>query len=187
MKFWNGSVITTLASNEIFVFGSNPEGRHGAGAAKAAIKFGARYGCGRGLYGQTYALVTKNLSPGFKEASTGILYHKEGYRSVSKEMIRENIRELYECARNHPDKDFLITYQYEIYPNGSPKKSLNGYDSQEFLEMLVIDQDIPENIVFHSSYENRIPKVLTAKKEIVKEPVNSFEFDLFDNFMNNKF
>jgi hypothetical protein len=36
--------------NTIFVFGSNPEGRHGSGAAKVAKdKFGAVYGQGEGL------------------------------------------------------------------------------------------------------------------------------------------
>ena len=35
MKFYIGN-IESLAENEIFVFGSNPEGRHGAGTAKIA-------------------------------------------------------------------------------------------------------------------------------------------------------
>ncbi|MCK5787456.1 MAG: hypothetical protein KAH32_00450 [Chlamydiia bacterium] len=49
--------------NTIFVFGSNPEGRHGAGAAKAAKeKFGAINGQGLGLQGNAYALPTKNIS-----------------------------------------------------------------------------------------------------------------------------
>ena len=65
MKCWTGETITQLEPNYVFVFGSNPEGRHGAGAAKAALKFGAKYGIGRGLQGQTYALVTKNLKEGF--------------------------------------------------------------------------------------------------------------------------
>lgn len=48
MLYYTG-FIKTLRPNEIFVFGSNPEGRHGAGAAKHAAKyFGAKYGQGRG-------------------------------------------------------------------------------------------------------------------------------------------
>ena len=48
--------------NTIFVFGSNPEGRHGAGAAKVAREqFGAIYGQGEGLQGNAYALPTKDL------------------------------------------------------------------------------------------------------------------------------
>jgi hypothetical protein len=52
----------TPDANTIFVFGSNPEGRHGAGAAKTAKeKFGAVYGQGEGLQGNAYALPTKDL------------------------------------------------------------------------------------------------------------------------------
>lgn len=52
----------TPDANTIFVFGSNPEGRHGAGAAKVAVdRFGAKYGQGEGLQGNSYALPTKDL------------------------------------------------------------------------------------------------------------------------------
>jgi len=45
---------------EVFVFGSNLAGIHGAGAAKQAVKYGARYGHGVGLQGMTYAIPTKD-------------------------------------------------------------------------------------------------------------------------------
>jgi hypothetical protein len=49
---------------EIFVFGSNLAGRHGAGAALAALKdHGAIYGRGEGLQGQSYAIPTKDRTP----------------------------------------------------------------------------------------------------------------------------
>lgn len=35
--------ITKLESNQIFVFGSNQSGRHGKGAAKTALGWGAVY------------------------------------------------------------------------------------------------------------------------------------------------
>lgn len=51
--------IRTLNENEIFVFGSNLAGAHGGGAARAALqKFGAIYGQGVGLQGQSYAIPT---------------------------------------------------------------------------------------------------------------------------------
>ena len=51
--------IQTLAENEVFVFGSNLAGRHGGGAAAAAHKyFGAVWGVGVGLQGQSYAIPT---------------------------------------------------------------------------------------------------------------------------------
>ena len=55
-------VIKGLKENEVFVFGSNKQGRHGKGAALTArTKFGAIYGQARGLQGQSYAIVTKEL------------------------------------------------------------------------------------------------------------------------------
>lgn len=48
-KFYIGNI--TPETNTIFVFGSNPEGRHGAGAAKVARnQFGA-------IYGQVYKVM----------------------------------------------------------------------------------------------------------------------------------
>jgi hypothetical protein len=53
-------LIENLKENEIFVFGSNTEGRHGAGAALQALqKFGASYGRGVGMVGQSYAIPTR--------------------------------------------------------------------------------------------------------------------------------
>lgn len=51
----------TLPQNgEIFVFGSNLAGRHGAGAAlEAAARFGAMAFVGEGRQGQSYAIPTK--------------------------------------------------------------------------------------------------------------------------------
>ena len=51
--------ITTLQSGEIFVFGSNIHGMHGGGAAAVAYRnFGAVWGQGAGLQGQSYAIPT---------------------------------------------------------------------------------------------------------------------------------
>ena len=54
--------IKSLSSDEVFVFGSNLAGHHGGGAARVALnKFGAIYGQGVGLQGQSYA-ITKRYS-----------------------------------------------------------------------------------------------------------------------------
>lgn len=152
MRFWSGDTIKELKENQVFVFGSNPSGLHGAGAAKAAVAFGAKYGVGRGLQGQSYALITKNLKAGYHEKETGITYATEGYKSLSPEQISENIRELYQCAKQHPDKFFIMAYKNETWPNGSPKKSLNGYTSEEMFELFMNDGDVPENIILHNSF-----------------------------------
>ena len=51
--------IESLQLGEIFVFGSNLDGYHGGGAARIAHKsFGAIWGQGVGLQGQSYAIPT---------------------------------------------------------------------------------------------------------------------------------
>ena len=61
--------ITELKANEVFVFGSNLAGAHAGGAARVALdKFGAVWGQGVGLQGQSYAIPTmqgdvKNIKP----------------------------------------------------------------------------------------------------------------------------
>lgn len=59
MKFHKDG--TSPINGEIFVFGSNLAGRHGAGAAKLAYqKFGAIYGQATGLQGNSFAIPTKD-------------------------------------------------------------------------------------------------------------------------------
>ena len=53
--------ITELKANEVFVFGSNLAGSHGGGAAALAFrKFGAVWGEGVGLQGQSYEVSTQH-------------------------------------------------------------------------------------------------------------------------------
>ena len=81
--------ITSLAENEIFVFGSNLAGAHGGGAAWVAHKcFGAVWGKGVGLYGRTYAIPTMQ---------GGV------------ETIRPYVDDFIEFAKAHPQLVFLVT------------------------------------------------------------------------------
>ena len=50
--------INKLEKDEIFVFGSNLAGAHVGGAARLAMQWGAVWGEGVGLHGQTYAIPT---------------------------------------------------------------------------------------------------------------------------------
>lgn len=65
-------------ANVVFVFGSNREGRHGAGAAKDALCYwGAVWGKSSGRQGMSYAIVTKELRKNqppvtFDEISFGV-------------------------------------------------------------------------------------------------------------------
>ena len=75
--------ISELKANEIFVFGSNLAGAHGGGAALLAYrKFGAIWGQGVGLQGQSYAIPTmqggiNTIKPYVAEFYSFALEHKE--------------------------------------------------------------------------------------------------------------
>jgi len=86
--------ITELKQNEIFVFGSNTSGRHGAGAAKTAMKWGAKYGIGEGLCNQTYALPTVNGG---------------NMKTLSIDKIKIHVDRFIECAKKYDVYTFLVT------------------------------------------------------------------------------
>lgn len=147
MTFYYGQ-ITKLESNEIFVFGSNPEGRHGKGSAKIAKdSFGAQYGIGRGLTGTCWALPTKNLTANYFEKSTGITYSLCGEKSLSKEQIQDNIKDLYKFAEEKWNCKFYIAYNYNT-------TNLNGYSVDDMFEMFSFYK-IPNNIIFHESFRHK--------------------------------
>lgn len=134
MKFYQGEIEPN--NNTIFVFGSNPEGRHGAGSAKVAKeKFGAVYGIGEGLQGNSYALPTKDL-------------RIKGYRTISEKDIISNIQTLYKVARSMPDKLFKVAYRNKIN-----EKTLNGYTGGEMVEMFTA-YPVPNNICFSEEWHD---------------------------------
>lgn len=150
MNFYEG-LIKSLKENEIFVFGSNPEGKHGAGTAKIAKeRYGAVYGKGRGLQGNSYALITKNLTPGYTEQISPrkkIIYETSGNKSVSKEQIKDNIKEFYKLARKEKEKFFYVAYQND-------GKNLNGYTSEEMFDLFTQGFNIPKNVYFSKTFED---------------------------------
>lgn len=86
--------ITQLGPNEIFVFGSNTSGRHGKGAAKTAMKWGAIYGQGAGLQGRTYGIPTVNSSITNK---------------LPLPTIEKHVATFMMFAYEHPELTFLVT------------------------------------------------------------------------------
>lgn len=86
--------ITTIDSHQVFVFGSNEAGRHGKGAARTAMKWGAMYGQAEGLQGNTYAIPTVNSSIS---------------KSLSVERIKTYVDRFIEFAIHRPDLQFLVT------------------------------------------------------------------------------
>lgn len=82
-------MIRKLAPDEVFVFGSNLSGYHGGGAARAAMNlFGAVWGQGVGLQGQSYAIPTMQ---------GGI------------ETIKPYVDQFIEFARTKPELYFYVT------------------------------------------------------------------------------
>ncbi|MBO5847649.1 MAG: ADP-ribosylglycohydrolase family protein [Bacteroidales bacterium] len=85
----SADIINTLKENEIFVFGSNLDGMHGGGAARVAYnKFGAIWGQGVGLQGQSYAIPTMH---------GGV------------NVIKPYVDEFIDFAKSHTELKFLVT------------------------------------------------------------------------------
>lgn len=102
--------ITELKYNEVFVFGSNLEGRHGRGAAKQAMKWGAVYGKGIGYYGKTYAIPTRKFVRG-SQPTIGTPYFNGTYSIVTLPLaeIVIHVQNFLIFASNHKDLTFLVT------------------------------------------------------------------------------
>ena len=113
-------LIQNVKENEVFVFGSNESGIHGKGAAKTALRFGARFGVGNGISGNSYAIPTK-------DAKIQTLAHSKIYRYV---------QEFIEYAKANRNKVFLVT---EI------GCGLAGYSAQHIAPMFESAIDI-ENV-----------------------------------------
>lgn len=81
--------INGLKENEVFVFGSNLGGFHAGGAARVALeRFGAVWGQGVGLQGQSYAIPTMH---------GGV------------DVIKPYVDEFIAFARAHRELKFLVT------------------------------------------------------------------------------
>lgn len=88
-KRFTPDFIRELKPNEVFVFGSNLSGSHGGGAALVALrKFGAVWGQGVGLQGQSYGIPTMQ---------GGV------------ETIAPYVDEFIEFAKEHQELTFYVT------------------------------------------------------------------------------
>lgn len=89
MRRYTPEHITQLEPMEVFVFGSNLQGAHYGGAARIAhMRFGAEWGVGVGLRGQSYAIPTMQ---------GGV------------ETIAPYVDEFVAFAKAHPELEFLVT------------------------------------------------------------------------------
>ena len=89
MKRYTPERIAELKANEVFVFGSNLAGAHAGGAARVALdKFGAVWGQGVGIQGQSYAIPTMQ---------GGV------------ETIKPYVDDFFSFAKSHTELVFLVT------------------------------------------------------------------------------
>ncbi len=97
----------------VFVFGSNLDGYHGAGAAKFAHAYrGAIMGQGEGYQGNAYAIPTKgHLSK---------LTHR--YPLLSLREIQNHVDTFIEFARTHPELQFELTAIGCGFARNDPKR-----------------------------------------------------------------
>ncbi len=126
---------TNYTGNKVFIFGSNTEGIHGAGAAAYALNnYGAVWGQPIGLQGNSYAIITKDLS--------------KGNKSISLKVIKAQLLKLFEFAKNNPNLEFYLT---------AIGTGLAGYSMKEIVS-LFIREDIPSNIELCQEFKNYINK-----------------------------
>lgn len=112
---------------DIFVFGSNLAGIHGAGAARfAVLHHGAIYGQGIGLQGRSYGIPTKD----------------ERIETLPLEVISLYVDEFKAFARSRPNLTFYVT------PIGC---GLAGYKRPQIRPMF---DGMPSNCRFAETWED---------------------------------
>jgi hypothetical protein len=115
---------------EIFVFGSNLAGRHGAGAARHAVEHhGARYGVGEGLQGNSYAIPTKDRN----------------LRPLPLPAIAEAVCRFLAFADEHRELRFYMT---------KVGCGLAGYRSEDIAPMFRL---VPQNVVLPVDWLDGVP------------------------------
>lgn len=141
-------LVTKLKPNQIFVFGSNTEGRHGKGGAKCAFGdyphkpntigkwaiYGVFQGLMKGNAGASYAIITKELRTDQPAISIG--------------QIQRQIKQFLVWASEHPDKEYLVTLI---------GCSLAGFKIEE-IARLFSNVDIPENVALPQEFWNVLDK-----------------------------
>ena len=110
---------------EIFVFGSNLAGIHGAGAARTALdEKNAIFGIGVGLQGNSYAIPTKDWN----------------VRTLPYDTIKLYVDQFKQYAKMHPEMSFYVT------------KIGCGYAGYKDHHMAPLFVGSPDNCTFENSW-----------------------------------
>lgn len=166
LKTYNRN-ITELKENEVFCYGSNLRGFHGAGAAGYASfnKFGNVWREEKYAdkpHGWKGKWNIKGISEGFQEGEIGKSYaiptvtNPGAKKSIPIWKISEYIEKFYKFAAENP--------QYVFYVAQGVVGNLNGYSPEEMAMAYV--GEIPENVYFYEPFA-----------KILQEKLDKFELD----------
>ena len=117
--------IKNLKANEVFTYGSNCAGIHGAGAARQALKWGAKMGKD-GFSGQTYGISTKD----------------HNIQTLPLSEIQKNIKKFLDFAKSRPELEFLCT---------AVGCGLAGYTNKD-IAPLFLEFPIPDNVALPADF-----------------------------------
>lgn len=120
MKFTPDN-ITKLESNQVFVYGANSNFYHGAGAAKQALKFGAKMGRGP-----------------FEENTYGIPTKDKYLNILSLDEIQFEIGIFLTYVKARSDKEWLLT---------KIGTGLSRYKIEDIAQLFVDFMPLPSNLV----------------------------------------
>jgi hypothetical protein len=112
--------------NQVYVFGSNLAGIHGAGSAMYARKhFGAIRGIGEGLQGHAYGIPTKD----------------KRFKTLPLNAIKEHVLKFISYATAHPELEFIIV------PIGCGLAGYTPYDIAPMFENCPANCKLPQDFI----------------------------------------
>jgi len=119
--------ITHLEPNQIFVYGANEKGVHGAGAAKLALRWGAKMGQYE-LVGQTYGIPTKDKK----------------IQTLPLDKIQVHVHDFLALAFSHQEYEFLVT---------AVGTGLAGYHARDIAPLFkIIKTGVFENVILPEEF-----------------------------------
>jgi len=155
--------ITSLNTNELFVFGSNNRGVHGKGAALVAkTKFGATYGQPFGKQGQSFAVRTKMYQDGKLTEYTDLT---EDNKKEMDKMTIQDLALLREEALKNSNNKYYVT---EI---GTKLAGRTVEQMKDFFNRMNAKLGIPNNIILPKVFEVRDENISPSQEKSVSSTI----------------
>ena len=152
-------IIKILEYHEIFTFGSNLQGFHGAGAAGFAT-FGVfgnqwrKFNYGDKPAGWKGLWTVKGRSEGLQHGTNGWSYaiptveYPGARKSLPGSVIVANIQLFYTVAKRNPSWKFMVAYS-------SNSRNLNGYTPVEMARFFA-EYEPPVNVIFEKGFSSLV-------------------------------